>query len=140
MVLNPGLDGRAAAVVQRRAHEPRDAGTNGRCGFNRARYSGLPRLRIEVDLDDVTVGIREKVVCEWLGHERMDDGDVIVLHALVEVAARIDRLDEEAEVEPRRQLVRAATFEEKLKATRRSQDRRRGFLAARKYRVETKPE
>jgi hypothetical protein len=70
----------------------------------------------------------------------MDDGDVIVLHALAEVVARIDRLDEEAEVEPRRQLVGAATFEEKLKTSRRSQARRRGLVAAGNYRVETKPE
>jgi hypothetical protein len=36
MVLKPGQMGELLLVVQRCAHEPRDARTNGRCGFNRA--------------------------------------------------------------------------------------------------------
>jgi hypothetical protein len=100
----------------------------------------LSRLRVEVDLDDVTVRVSEEVVGEGLRDERMHDGDEIVLHALAEVAARIDGFREEAEVEPRRQAVRAAPFEEELKTVRRSQDGRCMLVATGKYCIETEPE
>jgi hypothetical protein len=48
----------------------------------------LSRVRIEIDLDLVAIGIGAEVVREWLRDELPHDGDLVSLHAIVQLTAR----------------------------------------------------
>ena len=72
---------------------------------------GLSRVRIEIDLHEVTVWIRAEVIGERLRDERACDRNPIVPHSFVQFAARGGGFDEESEVEPLGEAIAARPLE-----------------------------